>query len=99
MFMIGPSRKVPVCLDCYIKWSQVNQQTMENLERRHNMLVDEVELTWGTLGSMPTYPPRSIPTMVISGGLTLHNISIANSNVGVVNSGTIGTIRRRCVQY
>jgi hypothetical protein len=82
---------VPLCLDCYIKWETINLQRMEMLERQHNLAADEVEIATGMPGIAARFPPRP-PRTVIRGGPTLNNINISNSQIGVLNTGTIGTI-------
>jgi hypothetical protein len=88
---IGPRGDVPLCLDCYGKWSNIQQQAIENHEREINRLAEEVDLVTGMPGFTPRYPPRP-PRTVLQGDVVLNNIRISNSNVGVVNTGSIRSI-------
>jgi hypothetical protein len=91
MFGVGPEGKIPVCLDCYIKFSQAMDQQTENLERQLNYLATEMEMVFGMTGVIPRFPPRP-PRTVLAGNMALNHIHVSNSSVGVLNTGTIGTI-------
>ena len=91
MFEI-PTRneKISLCLDCYLKFSQIQQQEQENNERMINYSRDQV---WASVGLPPTgprFPAR--PQPVIIAGAKLHNISVNNSVIGTINTGSIGTV-------
>lgn len=91
MFGVGPEGKIPVCLDCYVKFSQVMDRQTEELERELNYIADEIEMTAGMPGLAPRFPPRP-PRTVLAGPTTLNHMHISNSNIGVLSTGTIGTI-------
>jgi hypothetical protein len=91
MYGIGPDGQVPVCLDCFIKFAQVMDRQLETLERLHNQVAAEFEMISGIPGIVPRYPPRP-PRTVLRGGMTLNHIRVSNSSIGVLNTGTIGTI-------
>src|ERR1041385_866691 len=91
MFGVGPEGKMPVCLDCYIKFSQVMDRQEENLERQLNYYAAEIEMVMGMPGVVPRFPPRP-PRIVLTGSSVLNHIQISNSNIGVLNTGTIGMI-------
>lgn len=91
MFLVGPDQKLPLCLDCYVKFSNVMDRQQENLERQLNYIADQFEMTSGIPGIVPRYPPRP-PRQVLTGDVTLNHIRVSNSNIGVLNTGTIGTI-------
>jgi hypothetical protein len=89
MYHIG-EQSIPLCLDCYFKFSQIEQQQVENSERMMNYLSDEMSMIAGLPPIGPRFPPRPRPTVIA--GAKLHNISVNNSVVGTVNTGSIGTI-------
>ena len=89
MYRVG-DQNVPLCLDCYFKFSQIQQQQVENNERMMNYLSDEMSATVGLPPIGPRFPPR--PPPVVVAGAKLHNISVNNSVVGTINTGSIGTV-------
>lgn len=89
MYQVG-DHNVPLCLDCYFKFSQIQQQQVENSERMMNYLSDEISATVGLPPMGPRFPPR--PRPVVVAGAKLHNISVNNSVVGTINTGSIGTV-------
>jgi len=64
---------------------------MEEHERLLNFASAELDMAAGLPGFTPRFPPRPRP-VVITGNTVLNNIKIANSQIGIVNTGTIGTI-------
>jgi hypothetical protein len=89
MYQVG-AQNIPLCLDCYFKFSQIQQQELENNERMINFLSDEMSATVGLPPIGPRFPPR--PRPVVVAGAKLHNISVNNSVVGTINTGSIGTV-------
>ena len=89
MYRVG-DQDVPLCLDCFFKFSQIQQQQVENSERMMNYLSDEMSATVGLPPIGPRFPPR--PRPVVVAGAKLHNISVNNSVVGTINTGSIGTV-------
>lgn len=81
---------VALCLDCYFRFSQIQQQEIENNERMINDLRDQIWSSVGLVPRGPRFPPR--PRSVNIGGVKLNNISVTNSVVGAINTGSIGTI-------
>jgi hypothetical protein len=59
------------------------------LERELNYLSAEMEAATGLRGIFPRYPERRV---IKAGDITMNNIKIDRSNVGVLNTGTIGTV-------
>lgn len=88
---VGPNNGLLFCLDCYSKWHSINQQVIENHEREIDRLAQEMDQVIGMPGLTPRYPPR-LPRTVLQGNVVLNNIRITNSNIGVVNTGSIGSI-------
>ncbi len=89
MYQAG-DQNVPLCLDCYFKFSQIQQQQLENHERMLNYLNDEMSATVGLPPMGPRFPAR--PKPVVIAGAKLNNISVNNSVVGTINTGSIGTV-------
>ncbi len=89
MYQIGENN-VPLCLDCYFKLTQIQQQEVENSERMINYLNDEMSSIAGFPPDGPKFPPR--PRPVVVAGTKLNNISVNNSVVGTINTGSIGTV-------
>ncbi len=89
MYHIG-DQNIPLCLDCYFKFSQINQQQIENGERMMNYLCDEMSASVGLPPIGPRFPSR--PQPVVVAGAELHNIHVNNSVVGTINTGSIGTV-------
>ncbi|UXA62957.1 hypothetical protein M0D48_08430 [Xanthomonas prunicola] len=81
---------IPLCLDCYFKVAQIQQQQLEELERASNYCTDQI---WASVGLRPQgarYPPRPKPVYV--GNAQLNNISVNNSVVGTINTGSIQSV-------
>jgi hypothetical protein len=89
MYQVG-EESIPLCLNCYFKLSQINQQEAETHERMLNYLSDEMDEIVGLPSTGPRFPPRPQPVYV--GGVKLNNISVNNSVVGTINTGSISNI-------
>jgi hypothetical protein len=88
MYMVGPEgQQAPLCLDCYIRWQNMMLQQQEMHEREMNYLTDEMESLVGMHGILPRYPERR--RIIQTGGVILNNIHVSNSEIGVLNTGTI----------
>jgi hypothetical protein len=83
-------QNTPLCLDCYFKFSQMEQQQLENHERMLNYIDDEMASTVGLPPMGPRFSPR--PRPVVIAGAKLHNINVNNSVVGTINTGSIGSV-------
>lgn len=89
MYQVG-EQNIPLCLDCYFKFSQIQQQQIENNERMINYASDEMASIVGLPPMGPRFPPR--PQAVVVAGAKLLNIHVNNSVVGTINTGSIGTV-------
>lgn len=89
MYQVG-EQNIPLCLDCYFKYSQIEQCALENNERMINFLRDQIAASVGMPPLGSRFPPRPQPVQI--GDVKLNNISINNSVVGTVNTGSIGSI-------
>jgi hypothetical protein len=93
MFLVGPEgQQVPLCLDCNVKLQALQNQRLENNERMMNFLAAQVEMTAGIPGLVPRFPARTRPIAVHTGDLVTNNLTIADSNIGVLNTGSIGSV-------
>lgn len=88
MFLVG-DQKVPLCLQCNLKLVQMAQIQNDMLERQINFWSDHMDAIVGLPRSGARFPERRTVNV---GGVTMHNINVNNSTVGVINSGSIGTI-------
>lgn len=77
--------QVPLCLQCGALHQSIIDRQLAALERQQETALDQMEMVAGVRlpGRRRTLPPPP----VIVGGSTFHNITIRNSNVGVVNTG------------
>lgn len=89
MYQVG-EQNIPLCLDCYFKFSQIQQQQIENSERMMNYTSDQISASVGLPPMGPRFPPR--PKPVVVAGVKLNNIHVSNSVVGTINTGSIGTV-------
>jgi hypothetical protein len=91
MFMVGPENaQVPLCLDCNIRFDAMMQRQIEEQERHLNYLASEMEVVAGVPGTLPRYPEQR--RVVHTGAITLNNIHVSNSNVGVISTGTLQNV-------
>jgi len=92
MFMVGPEgQQVPLCLDCYIRYQNVMWQQQKMAERQINYSTAAMESMAGLPpGILPRYPDPG--AVIQTGDVTLNNIHISNSDIGVLNTGTIESI-------
>lgn len=88
MFLLG-DKKIPLCLDCNLKHVQMYTLQKEMLERQINYYSDLMDYQIGLPPSGPRFPEKKTVNV---DGVTLHNIKVDNSTVGVINSGNIETV-------
>ena len=89
IYQVG-EHSIPLCLDCYFKYSQIQQREVENHERMMNYLSDQIASSVGMPPMGPRFPPR--PQPVVVAGAKLNNIHVSNSVVGTINTGSIGAV-------
>jgi hypothetical protein len=90
MFTVGPEgQQVPLCLDCRLKLAQIFAIENDQRERQSNFIIAQAESAVGLhAGSLPRFPERQV--RVIQGGtMTLNNISVSDSAIGVLNTGNL----------
>lgn len=92
MFEVGPPKaRISLCLDCYIRFQNAIDQQLEDHERNINFLTAQMESVVGFPGILPRYPERQ-RRVIHTGALTLNNIHVSNSNVGIINTGTLQNV-------
>ncbi|WP_131224910.1 hypothetical protein [Achromobacter marplatensis] len=89
MYQVG-EQNIPLCLNCYSKVAHLEQQQLENHERMLNYLNDEMAAIVGIPPMGPRFPTRPKPVHI--GDVRLNNISVSNSVVGTINTGSIGSL-------
>jgi hypothetical protein len=65
-------------------------QEQEMHQREINYLTAEMESMVGMSGILPKYPERR--PVIQTGGITLNNIHVTNSEIGVLNTGIIENV-------
>ena len=92
---VGDSSKsvLPMCIHCYSIFVQANATQLDMQMRTANYLSDQMEHVAGLpAGLTPKYQLRNVIHM---GNTILNNIKVDNSNIGVLNTGTIEGCRCR----
>ena len=83
-------KEIPLCLNCYFKYQQLQQAELENHERMMNYNLDQMAAVSGMRPIGPRFPER--PKPVILSGVKMNNITVSNSVVGTINTGSIGVV-------
>ena len=89
IYKVG-EEQVPLCLDCYLKLSQINQQQLVNDERLANYFGEQAYMAHGLPNLGPSFPPRPQPITI--SGVQMQHINVNNSVVGTINTGSIGSV-------
>jgi hypothetical protein len=87
---IEQDKHLPLCLDCSIRYQNMINQQLENIERQINFAMDTMDDVIGIYGVTPRFPERR--PLIHTGGVTLNNINVSNSEIGVLNTGTIENV-------
>jgi hypothetical protein len=91
MFWVGDDTgQVPLCLDCWTRYENAVLRQQEEMERQINYLSDEMDALVGLSPTSPRYPARR-PIVHVE-GVTLNNIKVSGSQIGVLNTGSIETV-------
>jgi len=91
MYGVGPE-KFPLCLDCYIRWHNAMLEEGDELARQYNHAANRMDAVTGNYGLTPRMPVRERRFIIQTGGVTLNNIHVSNSEIGVLNTGTIENV-------
>ena len=90
MWEIGPpGRKILLCLECNLKNQQAAALVSDGYERALNYLHEQMEYTVGLSTTPPRFPPRQLPPIVQGGNVTLNNITVTDSTIGLLNTGNL----------
>lgn len=91
MFRVGPEgQQAPLCLGCYVLWQRAQAERQDMLGRALNFMLAELDAHVGISGITPRYPERT--AIIQTGGVTLNNIHVSDSEIGVLNTGTIESV-------
>jgi len=80
-----------LCLDCNLKYEQAQSLEFDRLARQYNMVADQADMVVGLPVSGARYAPPQRPVFHV-GDVTMSNINIDRSTIGILNTGTIGTV-------
>lgn len=83
-------KEIPLCLNCYFKYQQLQQAEIENHERMMNYNLDQMAAIAGVPRIGPRFPER--PRPVILSGVKMNHINVSNSVVGTINTGSVGIV-------
>jgi hypothetical protein len=84
--------KLPLCMDCYVKFKSIEHADMQNLRMQMNYLHEQIQMITGIPMASPRFPdPQPVFQPVFQTG---HNIQITDSNVGMLNTGQIEQVAR-----
>jgi hypothetical protein len=86
--------QISLCLDCKLKLDQSIAIQQDLVERNLNYLAAEVESITGLPGTVPRYPMRQV---VRADQVTQHNVSVSNSSIGVLNTGSLQMVNSAAV--
>jgi len=88
IYQVEPN--IPLCLNCYEKWQQINYRNLEVLREEINKIDDEMYSMFGvSSGRYPTKQP-----VFISRHTTNNHISIKENQIGILNTGNIKNINQ-----
>ena len=92
MFRVqGEEGDLFLCLDCNLKYEQAQSLEFDRTTRHMNFLLAQAEATMGLQGILPRHEMPQRPVYHV-GDTTLNNIKIDRGSIGVLNTGTIGTV-------
>ena len=87
----GKEGTIFLCIDCNLKFEQAQAMEFDRNARLFNMVSDQMDAMAGVpySGGRIALPERPVFHV---GGLNLNNIKIDRSTIGILNTGTIGTV-------
>lgn len=94
LFVYEPERgkHFALCLDCHILFEQQKQAQLDQAMRLHNYYSSELDAISGVSTSKFQVPARAPMNSQPNHQVVFNNISISNANIGVLNTGSIGTL-------
>lgn len=91
MYFVGDKNNIPLCLDCYAKLSHImNMQFLQNAAMM-NLALDDMDMVTGFPLSGGRMPVQAL-AQAMRRSHTLNNIHISQSQIGVLNTGSIQRI-------
>lgn len=89
MYIVGPKgNEFALCLECTLKQQQLAAIQSDQLERDLNYATAQIEAVMGMPGTLPRYPQREVK-IIKGGSVTLNNITVNDSAIGVLNTGNL----------
>lgn len=92
LFLVGSESNVPLCLDCTARFREMQAEAADTGARAINYLTSMMEARVGLPGMLPRYSIRPPRPLVQGPNVTLNHINIHGGNIGVLNTGHIGSI-------
>lgn len=91
MYQVG-DQKVPLCLNCYAVMQQTNERAIQLLREEQNHTMDHIGAMFGVnIGAR--YPTKR-PVVVSGGTVNNNHIAINNSQIGILNTGSIHNLNQ-----
>jgi hypothetical protein len=91
MYLVGDQNNIPLCLDCFSKLSHVNHMQFLQNAAMMNRALDDLEMTTGFSSSGGRIPVQAM-AQAMQRNHTLNNIHISQSQIGILNTGSIQRI-------
>ncbi|QFT81871.1 hypothetical protein FIU89_14705 [Roseovarius sp. THAF27] len=82
---------VPLCLDCYAQWSHINNMSFLQNAAMMNNALDHMDMVTGIPSSGGRLPVQAL-AKAMQRSHTLNNFNISQSQIGVLNTGSIERI-------
>ena len=91
MYLIGDKNDIPLCLDCCAKWSHLNDIQFLKQAAMMNQASEDMKMVTGFPSSGGGMPVQAI-ARAMQRSHSLNNIHISQSQIGVLNTGSIQRI-------
>ena len=92
MYEIGDdSGKILLCLSCYAKWSHIQSMQFLQNAAMMNQAMDHMDMVTGLPSTKGRLPVQAL-ARAMQKGHTLNNFTISQSQIGVLNTGSIEKI-------
>ena len=91
MYLVGDKNNIPLCLDCYAKLSHIENMQFLQSAAMSNQASDDMDMMTGFPSSGGRLPVQAI-AQAMKRSHTLNNIHISQSQIGVLNTGSIQRI-------
>ncbi len=91
MYFIGEENNIPLCLDCYAKFRRIHDMEFLKNATMMNNALDNMDMVTGFLTPGGRMPVQAL-ARAMQGSHTLNNINISQSQIGVLNTGSIEKI-------